>query len=369
MKLINTPRNFDIEITNKCNLRCNYCSHFTSSGDVDHDLPKEEWLKFFEELNKYAILDVTISGGEPFYRKDLKDIIDGIVRNRMRFSILSNGTLIDDDMAEFLSLTGRCNSVQVSIDGSVPTTHDSFRGKGNFVRAVNGVKALQKHGINVAIRVTIHKKNVDELDDIAKFLLEDMGLPNFSTNSASYMGLCRQNAEQVQLTADERSRAMVTLLRLSKKYDGRISANAGPLAEGRAWLEMEKARLENKEAIANRGYLTGCGGFWSKLAVRADGVIIPCGQMPHIELGRINQDDLKDIWQNSPELKRLRERRDIPLSEFEFCNGCEYINYCTGSCPALAYTLIGIDNHPSPDACLRRFLSEGGKIPDENLLY
>jgi SynChlorMet cassette radical SAM/SPASM protein ScmE len=369
MKLINTPRSLDIEITNKCNLRCNYCSHFTSGGDVDHDLSKEEWIQFFEELNRCAVLDVTISGGEPFYRKDLKEIIDGIVRNRMRFGILSNGTLIDDEMSEFLASTKRCNSVQVSIDGSIPTTHDSFRGKGNFVKSVNGVKSLQKYNINVTVRVTIHRHNINDLESVAKFLLEDMGLPNFSTNSASYMGLCRQNVEQVQLTPAERNVAIETLLKLCKQYNGRISATAGPLAEGRAWIEMEKARREGREAIPGRGYLTGCGGPLSKLAVRADGIITPCGQMGHFNLGRINQDNLREVWQNHPELKRIRERREIPLSEFEFCDGCEYINYCTGSCPALAYTLIGIDNHPSPDSCLRRFLEDGGKLPDESLLY
>jgi SynChlorMet cassette radical SAM/SPASM protein ScmE len=368
MKLINTPRSLDIEITNKCNLRCNYCSHFTSGGDVDNDLSKEEWLQFFEELNRCAVLDVTISGGEPFYRKDLKEIIDGIVRNRMRFGILSNGTLIDDEMSEFLASTKRCNSVQVSIDGSIPTTHDSFRGKGNFVKAVNGIKSLQKYNINVTVRVTIHRHNINDLDSVAKFLLEDMGLPNFSTNSASYMGLCRQNTEQVQLTPEERNVAVETLLKLCKQYNGRISATAGPLAEGRSWIEMEKARREGREAIPGRGYLTGCGGPLNKLAVRADGIITPCGQMGHLELGRINQDNLREVWQNHPELKRIRERREIPLSEFEFCDGCEYINYCTGSCPALAYTLIGIDNHPSPDSCLKRFLEDGGKLPDESLL-
>jgi SynChlorMet cassette radical SAM/SPASM protein ScmE len=158
---------------------------------------------------------------------------------------------------------------------------------------------------------------------------------------------------------------METLLELNRKYDGRISAAAGPLAEARAWLAMEEARQEGKESIPGRGYLTSCGGPMNKIAVRADGVMVPCGQISHIELGRINQDNLREVWQNHPELKRLRERRNIPLSDFEFCRACDYINYCTGNCPALAYTLLGDENHPSPDACLKRFLEEGGRLPDE----
>lgn len=366
MKLMKTPKTIDIDITNRCNLRCIYCSHFTSAGDVENDLPKEEWIKFFEELNRCAVISVNISGGEPFFRKDLKDIIEGIISNRMRFSITSNGTLITDEMAEFISSTGRCDFVQVSIDGSIPIVHDMFRGEGSFQKAINGIKILQKYNVPTTVRVTIHKQNVKDLENIAKFLLEDIGLPSFSTNSASYMGLCRQNSELVQMTVEERSIAMEKLLELSKKYGNRISASAGPLSEGRTWVRMERDRREGKKG--NEGFLTGCGGPFTKLAVRADGVIVPCNQLSHIELGRINQDSIEYIWQNHPELIKLRERRNIPLSNFEFCQGCDYIEFCTGNCPALSYNLVGEVDHPSPDACLRRFLAEGGKLPDESIL-
>jgi SynChlorMet cassette radical SAM/SPASM protein ScmF len=152
------------------------------------------------------------------------------------------------------------------------------------------------------------------------------------------MGLCRQNTEQIQLSAEERSLAMETLLKLEKKYNGRISATAGPLAEGKDWLEMEKAFKQGRETILGRGHLSGCNGPMETLAVRADGAMVPCSQMSHIELGRINMDDLEEVWQEHAELGRLRERHKIPLKDFEFCQGCEYISYCTGNCPALAYT-------------------------------
>ena len=97
--------------------------------------------------------------------------------------------------------------------------------------------------------------------------------------------------------------AMETLLKLSRKYGGRIQAMAGPLAEARGWLEMEAARLEGRPQMPNRGSLTGCGCYREHLAVRADGVITPCTMLSHIELGRVNGDDLGDIWKNHAELK------------------------------------------------------------------
>ena len=97
--VMRTPRTVDIAITGQCNLRCAYCSHFSSSGDVNDDLPTIEWLNFFRELNRCAVMNVILQGGEPFCRIDLKNLLEGIVENRMRFSILTNGTLITEDIA------------------------------------------------------------------------------------------------------------------------------------------------------------------------------------------------------------------------------------------------------------------------------
>jgi SynChlorMet cassette radical SAM/SPASM protein ScmE len=368
MRLMRTPKKVDISITNRCNLRCRYCYHFESAGDVEGDLPAAEWFRFFEELNRCAVTEVTLAGGEPFIREDLKEIVHGIVRNRMRFQILSNGTLITDEMASFLASSGRCNYVQVSIDGSMPESHDVMRGKGSFAKALQGLMILRRHRVHVAVRVTIHRKNVNDLESVARLLLEDIGLSSFGTNSAGAMGMCRKNAEMVQLTTEERTLAMETLLTLSKKYNGRIQATAGPLAEARGWLDMEEARLWGKQLAPVRGCLSGCGCYWQDLAVRADGAVTPCTMLSHIELGRINRDDLVEIWQNHADLGSLRGRNRIPLSSFSFCEGCEYLQYCTGNCPGLSYTLVGEVNHPSPDACLRKFLAEGGRLPERSLL-
>jgi SynChlorMet cassette radical SAM/SPASM protein ScmE len=363
--VMKSPRSLDIEITNSCNLRCTYCSHFSSSGDVGEDLPLEAWLRFFGELGRCAVMTVTLSGGEPFLRPDLRDVIRGIVAHRMRFSILSNGTLVDPDMAAFLAATGRCDLVQVSIDGSVGITHDAFRGEGTFMKAIRGVRILQEHQVPVSVRVTIHRKNVYDLDAIARLLLEDLGLPSFSTNSACHMGLCRKNAALTQLTVAERTLAMETLLALNEKYGGRISATSGPLAEGQVWKEMEEARREKRDPIPGRGYLTGCNGPSKNIAVRADGVMVPCLQLGHLSLGRINEDDLLVVWQTHPELEKLRGRFREPLDQFPFCQGCPYIGYCTGNCPAIAYTLTGSVQHPAPDACLRLYLGQGGRLPGD----
>jgi SynChlorMet cassette radical SAM/SPASM protein ScmE len=363
VQIMRTPRSADIEITSRCNLRCRYCYYFGNPGVEYKDLPTDEWLRFFDELGRCTLMDVTLQGGEPFIREDLPQLVEGIVRNRMRFSILSNGTLIDDAIAAFLAATNRCNSVQISVDGSCPETHDACRGKGSFEGALRGIRILQRHKIPVAVRVTIHRHNVHDLEAIARLLLEDLGLDGFSTNAAGYLGACRQNANEVMLTTHDRQVAMDTLLRLSERYNGRISAQAGPLAEGEMWFKMEEALVNGESIFPDGGFLTACGCHNNNINVRADGVITPCCMLPHMELGRINSDSLAEVWQYHPDLNQLRQRYTIPLTAFPFCKGCPYIPYCTGNCPGLAYTIMGEVNHPSPDACLRRFLQNGGKLP------
>lgn len=363
LEVMRTPRSVDIEITSRCNLRCRYCYYYDNPAVEYRDLPADGWLQFFAELGNCAVMDVTLQGGEPFIRKDLPQLIEGICRNRMRFDILSNGTLIDDEIADFLADTDRCDAVQVSVDGSGPKTHDACRGKGSFEGAIKGIRTLQRHKVPVAVRVTIHRHNVHDLEAIAHLLLEDLGLGGFSTNSAGYLGSCRQNAGEVLLTTQDRQEAMETLLRLSEQYDGRISAQAGPMAEGQMWSQMEEARVKGASPFPDGGYLTACGCHNNTISVRADGVITPCSMLPHMELGRINRTSLTEIWQKHPELNQLRQRHTISLTEFEFCTGCPYIPYCTGNCPGLAYTMTGQVDHPSPDACLRRYLAEGGRVP------
>jgi SynChlorMet cassette radical SAM/SPASM protein ScmE len=362
-QVMRTPRSVDVEITSRCNLRCRYCYFFDNPEVTYRELTTEEWLQFFDELGQCGVMDVCLVGGEPFIREDLPQLIQGIVKNRMRFSILSNGSLIDDTIAAFIAETKRCNYVQVSVDGSSAEVHDSCRGNGSFDKAIRGIKTLQKQTVPVTVRVTIHHHNVHDLDNIASFLLEELKVPGFSTNAAGCIGSCQKTGSDLLLTVEDRQEAMETLLKLEKKYPGRITAQAGPLAEAHYWHRMEKARQSGKAQLDSGGHLTGCGCTWNAITVRADGAIVPCTMLAHMKLGRIIQDSFVRVWQKNQELTKLRERHRIPLSHFEECTRCDYIPYCTGNCPGLAYNLTGQVNQPSPDACLQKFLADGGRIP------
>ncbi len=72
--VMKTPRSVEIAVTGRCNLRCLFCSHFTSAGDTGSELSTDEWLSFIDELGSLSVMSVTLSGGEAFVREDLREI-------------------------------------------------------------------------------------------------------------------------------------------------------------------------------------------------------------------------------------------------------------------------------------------------------
>ena len=354
MDLMPTPRTVDLEITSRCNARCRYCYYQNNEGVAYQDLPTSRWLEFFDELGRAKVMSVCIAGGEPLMREDLLDLIDGIVKNRMRFQILTNGQRVTRELAGRLRETGRCFSIQVSLDGSRAEVHEMMRGKGSFESALRAIKVLIEEGLPTTVRVTVHGGNIEDLPATAHLLLNELGLRGFSTNSISALGTRTKYGEDLFLTPAQRLQAMKTLALLDEKYPGRIQASAGPLADWKMFGGMESARLSGSP-IPGRGRLVGCGCIFSKMAVRADGAYVPCVMLPQMVQGYIGKDPLEEVWRNSRQFNDLRERISIPLEGFDECKGCDYLHLCTGNCPGSALSLSGNPNRPSLETCLRKF--------------
>jgi len=359
-KALPPPKSVNISITGQCNLKCRYCFYANEMEGLK-DLPTEIWLKFFNDLGKIGVMDVSLTGGEALLRPDIFELIDGVIANRMRYNILSNGTLINEDLLKKFSVGKRLlrlDYIQISIDGSTAAVHDQSR-PGSFAKAVRALRLLKKAGFPIAVRVTINRRNLTDLENIARLLLEEVGVPSFGTNEAMPIGSgCRSDAE-ITLTAKEKLQAMALIGRLQRRFPGRLNATAGPQAKRRMYAEMARAlHTGEKPTTWTMGYLTSCGCVFSRIDVLHDGSIVPCCMMPGLVMGNINRDSLLAIWNDHPTMKAMRERRSIPLHDVPGCQTCEWNRFCNGSCPGLAHQLTGDFNRANPEDCLKNFLKE-----------
>lgn len=360
-KLMRSPRVVNLNITSRCNLTCRYCYSWTTSPDCEADLPSDEWIRFIHELGESAVMKVIIGGGEPFLRTDLPDLVDAIVKNHMRFSILSNGTKITRKLAQKIGESKRCDHVQISIDGATPDVHDRSRGNGSFQGAIQGIQILKSEGIPVISRVTLTRQNFHDIENIFHLLLSELGLSSVSVSTALQLGKIRSGDYDVQLTQAEYKRAVERLVVLERQYSKSAMIRSGPLLSGLHFQKMEEARC-NGSVKPGGGFLTGCGCMWRKLSVRPDGVIIPCNLLSTMGLGRINETGFLDIWSNHPDLIRLRNRELIPLAQFPICAECPWRMACDGNCPGNGYHRTGDVYSPSPVGCLKKFIEDGGTI-------
>ncbi len=297
---------------------------------------------------------LTLSGGEVFLRPDLWELVDALIDGRMRYSLLTNGTLITDKTVGELMREGRrrrLDSIQVSIDGSCAAVHDASRGNGSFERALRGLRLLKAAGLPVTARVTVNQHNVDDLERAVRLLLDDVGLARVGTNDAMPMGTGCAHRQEVVLTPAQRVTAMDTLVRLEREYPGRIQASAGSLALWHMFREMEEARATGRKTRRwKMGFLSSCGCMFAKLAVHHEGMIVPCNMLA------------------APRWAGSARRPSAPSGRTTRCSGhapagadphgpgprlqdCEWAPYCSGGCPAAEYTRTGEMNVANPECC------------------
>lgn len=359
---LKAPESVDISITGGCNLSCRYCFYADPMARLK-DLSTDDWKRVFRELGNARVMRVTITGGEPFYRPDFFELVDSVVENRMRYSILTNGTLIDERTIEAFSIGKRrlrLESIQVSIDGSCAEVHNKSR-PGSFDRAVKALRLLLKSGFPVTVRATISRHNMHDLEAMSEFLLEDIGLPSMTNNEASPIGTGCICSEEIALDHVDTLRVGLRLEQLQLKYPGRITAQAGPLAKLRMYREMEDARQTGR--LTNRwqmGSLSSCGGVFSKMGILHDGSIVPCSMLHDLFMGNILTDDLLDLWKNSTAIRNVRERYGISLRELAECSGCPWTDFCNGGCPGVTQQMRKTIIAPGVSGCYRSFLEANG---------
>jgi MoaA/NifB/PqqE/SkfB family radical SAM enzyme len=114
-------------------------------------------LQTLEDAKRYAPREVYFTGGEPFMHPDIKQIIEATLEIAP-LSILTNGILIDDDMAAWLGETFRRSryslDLRVSLDGTTAQENDAIRGRKTFAKIMASIDRLWANGINPVITVT-----------------------------------------------------------------------------------------------------------------------------------------------------------------------------------------------------------------------
>ncbi len=165
---LSAPSSVDIFITSKCNLKCVHC--FSATKD-SVDLSLEDLKSIFDQLEKMGVLEVRINGGEPLLHPSIGKILQMLEYRRFRKVILTNGTLLSDEIAKQLKKSNITPTV--SLDDSDAHGHDLFRGvEGTFEKTLAGLKTLQKNKVQYGINCCLHAKNLNKIENIVNLVAD-----------------------------------------------------------------------------------------------------------------------------------------------------------------------------------------------------
>ena len=181
-----------IELTKRCNLECQYCYSRVHKKDEEYELSTEEIKSFLERFRFSGGRRVLFTGGEALLRSDFRELVLYAKSLGLLVDLFSNGTLIDEEYAAFLS--ENINLVSISIDGP-RENHDRVRCvKGSYDKTKKALEYLDACNAHFSLQCMITSNNYSEIDWL-KEIMENTHPLMIKLGHVSKMGRGRTQKE------------------------------------------------------------------------------------------------------------------------------------------------------------------------------
>ena len=308
-----------------CNLRCKHCyqeKHIPISLKYDEILKiLNQYRNLLKKLNMKGHINLT--GGEPLCSPHFYKLLDEFKKDNKlyTFSILTNGTLLNEDNVKRIS-SYNPEYVQVSLEGG-KKTNDYVRGEGVYKKVAHAIKLLKEKNIYTSISFTATKINYKEFPEVVKFGVKN-GVDNIWSDR---------------------------FIPLGTDYDKEFMMNKEETNEYLDIMEKERQKLKRKKSKTNIAMYRAlqfqktndlpyaCTAGKSLLTVMENGDLVPCRRMP-IVVGNLLKEDMYELYKNNKILKWLQG--DTTPEE---CKSCEHSENCNGGLKCLTYAIYKDLNH------------------------
>ncbi len=325
-----------LHIAHTCNLNCSYC--FASQGKyhgeralMSFEVGKRALDFLVENSGERRNLEVDFFGGEPLMNFDVVKKLVEYARSiekekgkNFRFTLTTNGVLVDDDVIEFANR--EMSNVVLSLDGR-KEVHDRYRvdyaGNGSWEKIVPKFQKFVKarEGKNYYMRGTFTHANPDFLEDIKTML--DLGFSELSMEP-----VVAAADDPAALTEEDKPVVM-------KQYEDLAKLMLERDKQGKPFTFYHyMLDLKGGPCIYKR--ISGCGSGTEYMAVTPWGDLYPCHQFVGEEKFRLG-----DIWNGVQNSAVQNEFASCNVYAREDCRSCWAKLYCSGGCAANAYHSTG----------------------------
>jgi radical SAM protein with 4Fe4S-binding SPASM domain len=325
-----------LELTAACNQKCDYCynewredggAHVATGG------PSVVLARVRRILDTFDVNEFTVTGGEPFLRPDLFDIL-GLIRARgSGVHIISNGGLVTRPLAERIAKHG-VSFVQITLNGPDRELHEAHVGPDHFDATLAGIRALTEAGVTVVGCIVVTRKNAARLGEILE-LFASLSVRNIALSRFSPAGYATRYAAELLPSRPDLLEAFTQAAPFVRErgMSIRVTMPVPPCA-----LEVEQF----PELIFGSCPI---GTSLQEFALSPD------GKLRHCTLHRSSLAGGRDVLDPELDLAALVASREV--TEYrrtlpEFCRGCAHAETCGGGCGAAAEWVLGSRHYPDP---------------------
>jgi radical SAM protein with 4Fe4S-binding SPASM domain len=330
----------------RCTFACDSaCVHCTSAGKpaAPGEIGTKDAKKIVDQVADFGASFFGITGGQPFLRKDLFEVLDYATEKRLSTSIITDGRMLDGDV--FKKIVKNQTKLSVSIDGG-QETNDAIRGRGAYAAAVSAIERFSKEKLLNCLVYTFANAgkvtNVNEADmrhvlDLAK---------KYDARWVVFHGLIPYSKDCLKADPTPAQYEWVC----NKLYDLTIEYNSKP---GINVYIPFYARVAKQRGMPDfdkwySGFFLGRCFFGKFLSIAENGDAIPCSYNDAYRIGNIKDKPIKQIWkemQSSEFFNKVKDKANIKGK----CGVCEYKDLC-GGCRSAALFYTG-DIHGSDPRC------------------
>jgi radical SAM protein with 4Fe4S-binding SPASM domain len=327
------------EVTQSGEPVCKNCRSYVRSPPAE--LTTQQSLQLINQLVEFPVPPtLMLTGGDPFKRADIFEIVECASRRHLNVSITPSATsLVTQRGLRRLRCAG-ISRVAVRIDGANARTHDTVRGiAGSYYQSLKMLADARAEGIPTQVNTTVTPANLGQIDDMAEIFAR----AQIDLWSVIFLELVGRARNVPRLSASEYEVAFERLYRQSECRPYRINTTEAP--QYRRFLIQQRVRdWDTSGCRSPSSYVPlGVNDRNTMMFVSHAGLIHPSRYMP-IVCGVYPLQHIVRIYQDSPVLRKLRDEKQLQGK----CKQCEIRHICGGS-RARAYAVTGSPLAEDPD--------------------
>ncbi len=331
-----------IEVTAHCQQKCDYCYNaWREDNGAGFEAGASKRLlaraaKLFDTLD---VDHVTVTGGEPFARKDVFDLFELAKARGVGIQVISNGGLVDDALAKRVADVG-VHYVQVTLDGPTAELHEAHVGKGHFEPTLRGIRALVAHGVHVVGCMVVTRKNAVHVAETLA-LFRSLGVNDIALSRFSPAGYAARHVAELLPSRDD----LLVAFRQAIPFANGTAEGSTRKMRITCTMPVPPCAVETEELEPLKFGTCAIGTSMQELALGPDGALRHCTL--HAK-GLGGGKDVLDEDLDPAAIVNGAEIRDYKKTLPSFCEGCVHASTCGGGCGAAAEWVLGSRKLPDP---------------------